>query len=201
MQAYWADALPQQGGRGTPTRSTVRSSAAAPAPAAARRPPTSGPFYCPVDQHVYLDTTFFKDMLEGQLGAKGGAFVGLRPRARVRPPHPGPARHPMARSGPAGAEQRRGAAGAAGRLLRRHLGASTRPDRRTPSGEPLHRRPDPGRHRAARSTRPPPSATTGSSSKAQGRVNPEQWTHGSARSAERWFTTGYQRAPSRPATP
>ena len=34
-----------------------------------------GPFYCPLDQTIYLDTTFFEDVLEGQLGGKGGAFV------------------------------------------------------------------------------------------------------------------------------
>ncbi len=34
-----------------------------------------GPFYCPGDQTIYLDTTFFQDVLQGQLGGQGGDFV------------------------------------------------------------------------------------------------------------------------------
>ena len=34
-----------------------------------------GPFYCPVDMGVYLDTTFFPEVLESQLGGQGGDFV------------------------------------------------------------------------------------------------------------------------------
>ena len=34
-----------------------------------------GPFYCPPDQTIYLDTTFFEDVLQGQLGGQGGEFV------------------------------------------------------------------------------------------------------------------------------
>jgi len=34
-----------------------------------------GPFYCPTDESIYLDTTFFDDVLEGQLGGPDGSFV------------------------------------------------------------------------------------------------------------------------------
>ncbi|WP_408899543.1 neutral zinc metallopeptidase [Nocardioides sp. R1-1] len=34
-----------------------------------------GPFYCPSDESIYLDTTFFDDVLEGQLGGPDGSFV------------------------------------------------------------------------------------------------------------------------------
>ncbi len=34
-----------------------------------------GPFYCPADMTIYLDSTFFEEVLEGQLGGKGGDFV------------------------------------------------------------------------------------------------------------------------------
>lgn len=34
-----------------------------------------GPFYCPADQTIYLDTTFFDEVLERQLGGPEGGFV------------------------------------------------------------------------------------------------------------------------------
>ncbi len=34
-----------------------------------------GPFYCPVDQKIYEDTTFYDEIFERQLGGNEGAFV------------------------------------------------------------------------------------------------------------------------------
>jgi predicted metalloprotease len=34
-----------------------------------------GPFYCPVDENIYFDTSFYDDVLEKQLGGPDGGFV------------------------------------------------------------------------------------------------------------------------------
>ncbi len=64
-----------------------------------------GPFYCPRDQRIYLDTSFFHDMqtqVRRLLGRQGLQVLrGLCDRARGRPSRAGRARHPAA--GDAGA--------------------------------------------------------------------------------------------------
>ncbi len=52
----------------------------------------SGPFYCPLDQKVYIDMSFYND-LSSRFGAPGDFARGLRDRARGRPPCAEPARH------------------------------------------------------------------------------------------------------------
>jgi uncharacterized protein len=85
-----------------------------------------GPFYCPADQRVYLDLSFYGDM-ERQLAAGGDFRLGLRHRPRDRPSHPEPARHEPRGAQPAEPESRRrqpavGTARAASGLLLGGLG-------------------------------------------------------------------------------
>jgi len=74
VQNYWKQAYPDQTGDDYEVVQTVRfegSTDSRCGPARAEM----GPFYCPNDRLVYLDTNFFTDMLEGQLGAEGGPFA------------------------------------------------------------------------------------------------------------------------------
>ena len=66
IQAYWATAY--DGYQPTQTRVFDGQVATACGTATAE----VGPFYCPADKVVYLERTFFDEMLKGQLGARGG---------------------------------------------------------------------------------------------------------------------------------
>lgn len=71
---YWADTLPGQSDtQFSPASMTTFSGAVN--TGCGQASSQVGPFYCPPDQGIYLDTTFFADVLEGQLGGQGGDFV------------------------------------------------------------------------------------------------------------------------------
>ncbi len=73
IQGYWKDAYPRETGKAYDVVQTVRFQGSTDS-GCGRAGSEMGPFYCPNDKRVYLDTSFFDDMLEGQLGAKGGTF-------------------------------------------------------------------------------------------------------------------------------
>ena len=70
-ESVWTDIFAQQGQRYTPT--TLVLYAAGTSSACGMAQSAMGPFYCPNDQRVYLDTDFFR-VMQQQLGA-GGEFA------------------------------------------------------------------------------------------------------------------------------
>ena len=74
VQDYWKTAYPQQTGEQYQVVQTVKYSGQT-SSGCGTASSQMGPFYCPNDQKVYIDSTFMDDMLQGQLGAKGGPFA------------------------------------------------------------------------------------------------------------------------------
>lgn len=74
IQAFWTDALPEQADTDYEESDYVTFGGSTES-GCGQASEAMGPFYCPVDKLVYLDLTFFEDMLQGQLGAQGGDFA------------------------------------------------------------------------------------------------------------------------------
>ena len=74
LEQYWAKTLPEQAGTEL-TPAAINTFAGAVQTGCGQASSQVGPFYCPPDQQIYLDTTFFEDVLQGQLGGQGGDFV------------------------------------------------------------------------------------------------------------------------------
>ena len=155
-------------------------------------PSAVGPFYCPADQTVYLDPTFF-DELEQKLGGSKAEFA--RPTSSpTRSATTSRTCSATARWSTKKADQPKqefnkcvGPPGTAGRLPGRRLGTSRPEEVRLPGA---------GRHRVGHQVGQRRSATTASRRKSQGlglagRVHPRL-----VRAAVRGFNEG-----SRPATP
>ena len=72
IQAFWADAFGGSGLRYQPARTVLFSGATEAGCGFAQA--AQGPFYCPADQQVYLDLTFFGE-LQQRFGARGWPFA------------------------------------------------------------------------------------------------------------------------------
>src|SRR6478735_9052473 len=72
---YWSDTLPAQSDVSFEHEKKVETFTDGIGTGCGDATADVGPFYCPNDQTIYLDTTFFADVLQDQLNGPSGAFV------------------------------------------------------------------------------------------------------------------------------
>ena len=147
-----------------------------------------GPFYCPADQTVYLDPTFFADMLP-KLGAMGGDAAEAYVVAHEYGHHIQNLTGVMAKVQSAG--QQTGPQSGQVRLELQadcYAGVWFRYADSDPNG-PIKKVTKDDLNRAVDAA----LAVGDDRIQAQstGRVNPEKWTHGSAEQRKQWLATGY----------
>ncbi|MGB4779540.1 KPN_02809 family neutral zinc metallopeptidase [Microbacterium sp.] len=150
----------------------------------------TGPFYCPPEETVYIDPTFF-GVLEQQFGDEAGPLAQLYVLAHEYGHHIQQItgifdRYPSNGTGPLsnGVRAELQADCFAGAWV---ADAANTTDE---NGVPFLQPPTEAQIRDALEA----AATVGDDHiQAQsGRVNPESWTHGSSEQRQRWFVTGYQ---------
>jgi predicted metalloprotease len=72
IQSYWTDEFARRGERYTPAKLVLFTGATQASCGYASS--AVGPFYCPADQQVYIDLSFFQE-LSTRFGARGGSFA------------------------------------------------------------------------------------------------------------------------------
>jgi predicted metalloprotease len=190
LERYWSQELPRLGGSYSSPEFilfTDRTDTGCGSATSA-----VGPFYCPPDRTLYVDTGFF-DELRSRFGASGGPLAEMYVVAHEWGHHIQSIggimeQHTSRETGPASDSVRlelqadcfAGSwAGAA---------ATTTDEKGRPFLEPITDAQIADALSAA--------AAVGDDriqQAATGRVDPEGWTHGSSEERQRWFTTGYRR--------
>jgi uncharacterized protein len=182
VQAFWSNEFARVGERYQPAETVLFDGQVSTGCGVAD--PRVGPFYCPRDTSIYIELGFF-DVLERRFGASGGPFAEAYVVAHEYGHH---IQHLTGNLSPGPGQE-----GAEGRAVRTELQADCL------AGIWAH-------HAAATGYLEPltsaqidqalsAAAAVGDDriqEKAQGQVDPESWTHGSAEQRQRWFTIGYE---------
>ncbi|MFS0884497.1 neutral zinc metallopeptidase [Aeromicrobium sp. 179-A 4D2 NHS] len=190
-QDYWSDALPADINRQYREAQTVIYSGATQSPCGTASNAT-GPFYCPSDERVYIDASFF-DELSSRFGADGGNLAQMYVVAHEYGHHVQNILGILAR----GQDGQTGPQSGGVRIelmadclagVWAHHAAQTQDDQGNTLIQPLTRDDIDSALSAA--------AAVGDDHIQEelggGRVNQDSWTHGSSESRQRWFITGYE---------
>ena len=188
VQAYWATTLPASGATYVQANTVDYEGQTESACGTASN--AVGPFYCPTDKKVYIDTSFFAE-LTSRFGADDGALAQEYVVAHEYGHHVQDILGLLENA-------QRDPQGATSGAVRTELqadclagmwaggAASTKDTQGQPFLKPLTEQDIASALSAASAV-----GDDRIQEKTQGRVNPEAWTHGSAEQRQRWFTTGY----------
>jgi uncharacterized protein len=181
VQAYWTEAFQASGETYQPAQTVLFADQVSTACGGATS--AVGPFYCPLDQTIYIDLGFY-DLLEQRFGAEGGPFAEMYVIAHEYGHHV----QNLLGFLDAGRD-----AGAEGNAVRTELQADCfagvwagnavdtgylEPLTQDQINQALDAASAIGDDRIQEQT--------------QGQVNPETWTHGSAAQRQEWFTNGLE---------
>ncbi|MEO7746487.1 MAG: neutral zinc metallopeptidase, partial [Actinomycetota bacterium] len=188
VQDYWAQALPAAGATYVPVNTVDYQGQTQSACGTASN--AVGPFYCPTDKKVYIDTSFFAE-LTSRFGADDGALAQEYVVAHEYGHHVQDILGLLDNA-------QRDPQGATSGAVRTELqadclagmwangAASTKDAQGRSLLKPLTEQDIASALSAASAV-----GDDRIQQKSQGGVNPEAWTHGSAEQRQRWFTTGY----------
>ena len=188
VQAYWSQLLPQYGKKYALTPTVLYSGATQSACGTASN--QVGPFYCPLDQRIYIDASFFAELTQ-RFGADGGALakeyviaheyghriqdvLGILGKAQQDPqgPQSGSVRMELMADCLAGTRVKHA--------------TETKDANGTAFLKPLTQKDIESALSAASAVGDDRIQET-----MQGRVSPESWTHGSSAARQKWFMAGY----------
>jgi uncharacterized protein len=194
LDTYWTAELPKLGGQYQSPRPTVLFTDST-GTGCGTASSATGPFYCPPDTTIYIDTAFF-DQLRSQFGSSGGPLAEMYVVAHEW------GHHIQNLSGIL-AKAQDGQTGAASNSVRTELQAdcfagawaAAASQTTDASGVPFLQPITPAQVTDALSA----ASAVGDDriqEATQGQVNPEGWTHGSSEQRQRWFQSGYDQGPA-----